>query len=72
LKEKKSYFNLVIFVSATVALFAGQGRSPYLGYLSFAWWMALIALIISLISSLSLMILSFYITPISETMENQM
>ncbi|CAF1543271.1 unnamed protein product [Adineta ricciae] len=62
----------VIFASATVGLFAGQGKTTYLGYLSFAWWMALIALIISLVSVIFLLVLSFYILPLPMVNENKM
>ncbi|UJR11791.1 hypothetical protein I4U23_015971 [Adineta vaga] len=61
----------VIFASATVGLFAGQGKTAYGGYLSFAWWMALIALIISLFSAIFLLILSFYILPLPMVNENK-
>ncbi len=62
----------VIFASATIALFAGQGKNTYAGYLSFAWWLALVALVISIISAISLIILSFYIAPVPTINQNKM
>ncbi|CAF0820896.1 unnamed protein product [Rotaria sordida] len=58
-----SIFITVIFTSSTICLFALQGKSSYIGYLSFSWWIALVAFIISLINALSSFILSFYIQP---------
>ena len=55
--------SLVIFGGATLSLFAGHGRWTNGGRLSFAWWLAFSALLLGLVSSLSLFILSFYIQP---------
>lgn len=65
-------FSLVIFTSATIGLFAAQGRTNYSGYLSFGWWMGIVALIISVITAFSLIILSFYISPLIPIIDNKM
>jgi hypothetical protein len=62
----------VIFQIAAISLFAGKGKTPLVGYLSFAWWVALIALVISVISAIALTILSFYITPAPAKIQNKM
>lgn len=54
---------LEIFLSATIGLFAGKGKTSHIGYLSSAWWLALVALIIAFITAIALLILSFYILP---------
>jgi hypothetical protein len=61
----------VIFLSSTIGLFAGKGKTSYIGYLSFAWWLALVALIFAFISAIALTILSFYILPISINNQNK-
>ena len=53
----------MIFVSSTIGLVAGKGRSSHNGSLSFAWWIATTALAISIVCGISLIILSFYILP---------
>ena len=63
-KEMDCSLCLVIFSCATIVLFAVHGRSTYSGSLSFGCWLAVVALILSLISSLSLFVLSFYIQPL--------
>ena len=65
-------FVSVIFASAAIGLFAVQGRANYFGYLSFAWWIALVALIISIIAAFSLLILSFYIVPLPTIIDHKM
>jgi hypothetical protein len=70
--EKFERFILVIFASSTIGLFAGQGRTLYQGYLSYGWWVALVALIMSVITAFSLIILSFYIAPLPTITDNKM
>ncbi|CAF5229260.1 unnamed protein product, partial [Rotaria magnacalcarata] len=60
-----SMFITVVFTSSTIGLFADQGKSSHIGYLSSAWWIALVALCISLITAISLFTLSFYIQPLN-------
>ncbi|CAF1062549.1 unnamed protein product [Adineta steineri] len=67
-----SMFITVIFASATIGLFAAQGKNTFSGHLSFAWWLALVALSISIISAFSLVVLSFYILPLPPTIQNKM
>ncbi|CAF3527072.1 unnamed protein product [Rotaria socialis] len=60
-----SMFITVVFTSSTIGLFAVQGKFSHIGYLSSAWWIALVALCISLVTAISLFILSFYIQPLN-------
>ncbi len=62
----------MIFLSATIGLFAGKGKYFHLGYLSFAWWVALVALAIAILSAIALTILSFYIAPTPAINQNKM
>ncbi len=75
LKIKKIICNKyisVIFQSASIGLFAGKGKTSHSGYLSFAWWVALVAFVISVISAIALTILSFYIVPPPMPNQNKM
>jgi hypothetical protein len=56
----------------TIGLFAGKGKTSHVGYLSFAWWVACVALAFSFISAIALTILSFYIAPIPTINHNKM
>ncbi len=63
---------LAIFLTSTIGLFAGKGKTSHVGYLSFAWWVASVALAFSFISAIALTILSFYIAPIPTINHNKM